>query len=384
MAAAVATECGKQNAGTLAHMSSADAAADIDLIRTALGVGKLNFVLRGYGTYLGQLYASAHPERVGRIVLGGPDSPRGVAYETFASRPIGLDRVLGRFFDWVARNDTYFGIAATAAAVAAAYDAQRAALLTAPVGTLGPSEWTLTFRNLATFDEQTWPTLAVAWSQLEAGVPTFMQSLVGFAATPDEIFDATVAAQECTDANFPRSYDRMREDAFTAAEDAPLTAWSELWKNNARCVSWPVRGTRAVVDGAKTPPMLVVSGADAGSGSLAEALAVRAEFPRSSLVVVESSVDSFGEVLFDNACVDALVHAYLLDGALPIRKPGARTDADCGRIDEPGPQQIAEAVAQLALLAALSATDGPAGAIPVRAPARELGRPVTHRGGTAP
>lgn len=49
--------------------STADTVADIDLLRTALGVPSLAIDGVSYGTYVAERYAIAHPDRVSRLVL---------------------------------------------------------------------------------------------------------------------------------------------------------------------------------------------------------------------------------------------------------------------------------------------------------------------------
>ena len=47
----------RHNASIMRHMSTANVARDMDLLRQALGDGKLNFYGASYGSYLGNVYA---------------------------------------------------------------------------------------------------------------------------------------------------------------------------------------------------------------------------------------------------------------------------------------------------------------------------------------
>ncbi len=49
--------------------STADTVADLEALRTALGVGKLTLDGTSYGTFVAERYAIAHPDRVARLVL---------------------------------------------------------------------------------------------------------------------------------------------------------------------------------------------------------------------------------------------------------------------------------------------------------------------------
>jgi len=53
------------------HVSTADAARDIDVLRAALGESTLTYFGASYGTKLGATYADEFPDRVGRLVLDG-------------------------------------------------------------------------------------------------------------------------------------------------------------------------------------------------------------------------------------------------------------------------------------------------------------------------
>ena len=57
------------------HVSTEDAAKDMDVLRAALGDSQLNYLGKSYGTFLGSTYAGLFPERVGRFVLDGVVPP---------------------------------------------------------------------------------------------------------------------------------------------------------------------------------------------------------------------------------------------------------------------------------------------------------------------
>jgi pimeloyl-ACP methyl ester carboxylesterase len=67
--------CDARNGNLLKHVSTADTARDLNLLRQALGQAKLNYIGLSYGTYLGATYANLFPGRVGRMVLDGNVAP---------------------------------------------------------------------------------------------------------------------------------------------------------------------------------------------------------------------------------------------------------------------------------------------------------------------
>ncbi|MFE7853995.1 alpha/beta hydrolase [Streptomyces sp. NPDC057403] len=81
--------CGAHSAGLLRHVSTVEAARDMDILRAALGDRKLTYVGASYGTFLGATYAGLFPERVGRLVLDGAMDP------TLSARRLNLDQTAG-------------------------------------------------------------------------------------------------------------------------------------------------------------------------------------------------------------------------------------------------------------------------------------------------
>lgn len=67
--------CEKRSGEILPHVSTVEAARDMDILRAVLGDEKLSYVGASYGTFLGATYAELFPERVGRLVLDGAMDP---------------------------------------------------------------------------------------------------------------------------------------------------------------------------------------------------------------------------------------------------------------------------------------------------------------------
>ncbi|MGV4985346.1 alpha/beta hydrolase [Streptomyces sp. NRAIS4] len=84
-----AESCGAHSARLLRHVSTVEAARDMDILRAALGDPKLNYVGASYGTFLGATYAGLFPHRVGRMVLDGAMDP------TLNAREMNLDQTAG-------------------------------------------------------------------------------------------------------------------------------------------------------------------------------------------------------------------------------------------------------------------------------------------------
>ncbi|MBF6061176.1 alpha/beta fold hydrolase [Nocardia terpenica] len=67
--------CRQRNAAVLDHLTTANVARDMDLVRAGLGEQSLNYLGQSYGAALGFVYAGLFPDRVGRFVLDSVDDP---------------------------------------------------------------------------------------------------------------------------------------------------------------------------------------------------------------------------------------------------------------------------------------------------------------------
>jgi pimeloyl-ACP methyl ester carboxylesterase len=76
----VSGSCAEDANDILDHMSTADTARDMDLIRQAVGDSQLSYYGISYGTYLGATYAAMFPDEVRAVVLDGVLDP--VAWST--------------------------------------------------------------------------------------------------------------------------------------------------------------------------------------------------------------------------------------------------------------------------------------------------------------
>jgi pimeloyl-ACP methyl ester carboxylesterase len=69
----------------------------MDLIRSALGDKKLNYLGKSYGTYLGTLYAQFFPHNVGRMILDGAIDPNISGPAQNLTQAVGFDHALNAF-----------------------------------------------------------------------------------------------------------------------------------------------------------------------------------------------------------------------------------------------------------------------------------------------
>ncbi len=81
--------CAELSGDEVNHVSTIEAARDMDVLRAALGENKLTYLGASYGTKLGATYAELFPDRVGRLVLDG------AVDVSLDNRQLGLEQAAG-------------------------------------------------------------------------------------------------------------------------------------------------------------------------------------------------------------------------------------------------------------------------------------------------
>ncbi|SDT71933.1 alpha/beta hydrolase [Actinoplanes derwentensis] len=335
-----AAACAKAGGALLDHMRTEDTVRDIDSIRQALAEEKISFYGFSYGTYLAQAYATRNPERVHRMVLDGVVNPGRVWYRANLDQDVAFEKAIKVYFKWVAKYDSVYHLGRTPAAVSKTYYRQLAALAGKPAGgKIGPAELTDVFLQAGyyVFD---WEEIARAFSALvnrKDAVP--LRRLYDGNRPKAEGSDngyAVYLAVQCTDAPWPASWKKWARDNWRTHRKAPFETWGNAWYN-APCRHWAADpGTPIEVDGAKAPPILLISETLDAATPYAGALETRRRFPRSVLVEGVGGTTHAGS-LYGHACVDNTIADYLATGALPGRVKADRSDKQCEPIAKPTP-----------------------------------------------
>ena len=92
-----ASKCKKVAGNKLTHLSTFESAKDMELLRLALNEPKLNYLGKSYGTYLGTLYASLYPTKVGKMILDGAIDPSISIQEQNLAQAHGFELALDQF-----------------------------------------------------------------------------------------------------------------------------------------------------------------------------------------------------------------------------------------------------------------------------------------------
>jgi pimeloyl-ACP methyl ester carboxylesterase len=354
-----ATACGENGGALLAHMKTTDSVRDMDSIRAALGAKQINYYGFSYGTYLGQVYSTLYPQRVRRMVLDSNVDPRQVWYQANLNQDVAFQRNIKIWFGWLAKYDSVYHLGTTEAAVEKLWYAEQDNLRAHPAGgVVGPDEWTDIFL-LAGYYQVTWLDLADAfsgWVHTRDPQPIIDEYTAADSPGDDNGF-AVYNAVQCTDVQWPTSWNKWRADNWRTYRIAPFETWGNAWFN-APCLYWPAKAGKPVhVDGRHVAGALLIDETLDAATPFEGSLEVRKLFPRSSLIAEPGGTTHAG-TLFGNACVDNQIADYLATGKLPPRKPGNGPDTTCDPLPQPDPTAPSAAASSATASSAATATPG--------------------------
>ncbi len=344
-ASACASTAGKR--ALLPHLTTLDTVRDMELVRRALGAEKLGFYGYSYGTYLGELYATRYPSRVGRFVLDGVVNPQRVWYAANFDQDRGFEASINQFWLYLAKHSRDFHLGTSWRAIRSGYFRQLTLLDRKPLvgGRLGPDELHDAMLDAAYYVYD-WDTLGYAYADLvrrHQGA-TLVQRYRDGQPNDDNGF-AVYNAVQCTDTAWP-GWARTRSDTWAVHRRAPFATWGNTWYN-APCLTWRApRHHKLVASGrAVSAKILLVNETRDAATPYSGALTTRRLFPSSSLVAGVGGT-THASSLSGVPCVDNAVAAYLRSGVVPARRSGNRADRSCPRLQPPVPLQIGRAQAR--------------------------------------
>ena len=334
-----AEACAKNNPrGLLENMKTTDTVKDMDSIRQALGAKQLNFYGYSYGTYLGQVYGSLFPKNVRRMVLDSTVDPRGVWYGDNLNQDVAFDVNINIWFGWLASHDDAYHLGKTQAAVKHKVNETLLKLSFTPAGgVIGPDELIDVIQQ-ASYYQLRWLLLGDALSKFinNNDVATMKTLFEAFGGIGDDNGYAVYLAVQCTDVQWPQSWQQWKRDNWKTFAKAPYFTWQNAWFN-APCLNWPAKaGKPTKIDGSGVQNVLMIDETLDAATPYEGSLEVRSRFPGASLIA-EPGGTSHAITPRGNACVDNKIADYLATGALPARKPGRTADVECAPLPLPVP-----------------------------------------------
>lgn len=321
--------CQRLTGELVGHISTVDAAKDMDILRSALGDAKLNYLGKSYGTYLGAIYADLFPQLVGRFVLDGVLPPDTTPEENALGQAEGFERATRAWAEDCAEGGGCPLGDSTEEVMSGLRDLLRR-LDAQPVPVHGDARvsrltegWAATGIAQAMYDQGQWSTLTDAIAAVLDGDGTDLMELADAYAQRDgssgrytsnllEAFWA-ISCLDNPDAPDAAAYEK-RAKAF--AEKAPTWGPFMAW-GNAMCGQWPVKTDakphKVTAEG--SGPIVVVGTTRDPATPYESSVRLRDQLANGRLI----TFDGDGHTAYgrSNDCVDDAINDYYVKGTPP-------------------------------------------------------------------
>ena len=326
--------CERRSGDLLRHVSTADTARDLDLLRRAVGDRRLSYDGISYGTFLGATYANLFPRRVRALVLDANLNPKAymgrqvranggrfLSTDLRMRSDLGAARTLDAFLDLCGSTDAAHCAfsAGSPGATRAKYAALLARLQTDPQSANLTYAQAVSLTGTGLYSTAAWPSLATElqdlWATGNATAP---------AATPGQLIGQTFAIR-CSESPNPGPAAFPSLDALAYGRAGPLGPWWS-WQSLA-CASW--RATAAdrysgPWDRRSANPLLVLNTTHDPASPYEGAVAMSRQLARARLV----TVDGYGHIAqgYPSACATRYINRYLIRTKLPPEGTRCRQD----------------------------------------------------------
>ncbi|MFD7564885.1 alpha/beta hydrolase [Streptomyces tendae] len=323
--------CGADAPKLLRHVSTVEAARDMDVLRAVLGDEKLTYVGASYGTFLGATYAGLFPDRTGRLVLDGAMDPSLPARRLNLEQTEGFETAFQSFAkDCVRQPDCPLGDKNTAPDqvgenLKSFFDDLDAKPLPA-----GDADGRKLTESLATtgviaamYDEG-------AWQQLRESLTSAIKEKdgAGLLILSDSYYEREAdggysnlmfanAAVNCLD--LPAAFSSPDEvrDALPEFEKASPVFGEGLAWSSLNCAYWPVKPTGEPhrIEAAGATPIVVVGTTRDPATPYRWAEALSDQLASGHLLTYEG--DGHTAYGRGSSCIDSAINTYLLRGTAP-------------------------------------------------------------------
>ena len=319
-----ADACAANSDGLLPHITTVNAARDMDLLRGVLGDKTLNYLGYSYGTFLGATYAKLFPERAQRLVLDGAIDPAVPGLDVGTTQAIGFESALRAYLsDCVASSDCPFNGSVDDAL--ADFQALLASVARMPLdngdGRMLTVDTMITGVITAMYSQDSWGYLSQGLTSALQGDPSGIFALADSynGRLPDGTYADNSAeafrAYNCMD--YPIENDPVAEAAATAEIEKRAPTFAPYWQGPDPCEVWPHEpvGVREAITASGSGPIVVVGTTNdpATPYVWSESLAAQLE---NGVLVTRVGEGHTGYNKGSN-CVDDAVEGFLIEGTVP-------------------------------------------------------------------
>ncbi|MBP2471211.1 pimeloyl-ACP methyl ester carboxylesterase [Crossiella equi] len=317
-AKSIAQRCATSaSAPLLPHLTTANAARDMDRLRTALGERKIAYLGYSYGTWLGAVYTTLFPNRDDRIVLDSSLGPTGLDRTGTRMFGRGMEDTFPDFAAYAAAHPEY-GLGRTPEQVRAKFFELAEELDRQPhEGADGTVFRALTHAKFYGHAGANFELLAKYWRAYDTRGPLPTEPVNPFPPDTDNLMSAYHAVI-CADSNWPRSVASYQHDVAIDRVRHPL--WGASVANIRACAFWgdPVEAPVRVSDRGPENVLLAQNTRDAGT-PLAGARRMRDALGDRVRMVTADQSGHGAYVFTPNQCLNTAVTRFLMDGERPRR-----------------------------------------------------------------
>ncbi|WP_137294998.1 alpha/beta hydrolase [Nocardioides dongxiaopingii] len=311
--------------GVAAHVSTVEAARDMDVLRSVLGEEQLSYLGFSYGTTLGSTYAELFPGNVGRFVLDGATDPTLDFRDNALSQAAGFQTALDAYLDDCVAGEGCFLGASREEAQGTISDLF-ASIEEQPLPTSGDRDLQIgnAFYGVAypLYSRESWFLLDQGLQEALDGDGTTLLAL-------SDLYGSRNASGGYDDNSLEAFYaiNCLDDPTSASAEEIPAEypAFDAASPTFGRFFAWGLAGCLGIQDEAAEPtptiraagaaPIVVVGTTRDPATPYEEAVALAEQLE--SGVLLTRDGDGHTGYNKGNSCIDDAVEGYLLDGDVP-------------------------------------------------------------------
>jgi len=319
-------EACKQNSGLLAgHVTTIEAARDIDVLRAVLSDDKLNYFGFSYGTFFGTTYAALFPDKVDRFVLDGALAPGLSTMQVAEVQTQGFETELEAFIANCVKTQARCPLGQTLSAGEKTLRDLLVSVDSTPLPTEYPARpltQDLAFFGIvdAMYNPTSWPGLSDALGAALGGNGQDLLSMSDayFQRAGGSYVNNELQANQdinCLDEEVRGGPTTMPESVFRA--DSPIAGDIMFGLADRGCGAWPLTTTLTPPNyrSPGTPPILVVGTTRDPATPLVWAQQLARTLANGVLLTRDG--DGHTAYLSGNTCIVDNVNAFLVDGTVP-------------------------------------------------------------------
>ncbi|RLL68192.1 alpha/beta hydrolase [Streptomyces sp. Z26] len=318
--------CEQRSSGLLGHVSTVEAARDMDVLRAALGDDKVSYYGASYGTFLGATYAGLYPRRTGRLVLDGALDPSLSSRDVNREQTGGFETAFRAFAeDCVKQSDCPLGRKSARDAgerLSAFFEKTDAK----PVATGSSRELTESLATTgvaqAMYSDVLWPELRTALGAAMKGKGKDLLALSD--AYYERDADGSYAnimyanpAVNCLD--LPPAFagpEDVEKHVGSFEKASPVFGRGFAWAS-LNCAYWPTKATgeQHCIEAKGAPPIVVVGTTRDPATPYAWSQGLAGQLSSGRLLTRDG--DGHTAFMQGSQCVDGAVADYLVNGKAP-------------------------------------------------------------------